>query len=42
MLEGKDFMVFLNASAKSRKASITVVMFVCLFVRTEQLGSHWK
>jgi hypothetical protein len=32
---------FLGAFAKVRKATISFVMSVQLFVRMEQLGSHW-
>ena len=32
---------FLEAFAKLRKATISVVMSVRPFVRMEQLGSHW-
>ena len=32
---------FLDAFEKLRKVTISYVMSVCLFVRTEQLGSHW-
>jgi hypothetical protein len=28
-------------SVRSQKATIIFVMSVCLFVRMEQLGSHW-
>jgi hypothetical protein len=27
--------------AEFRKATISFVVFVCLFVHMEQLGSHW-
>jgi hypothetical protein len=33
---------FLGAFAKLRKAIISFVVSVCLSVRVEQLGSHWK
>ena len=33
---------FLGAFAKLRKATISFVMSVCLSLRMEQLGSHWK
>jgi hypothetical protein len=38
-----NYIQFLGAFAKLRKATISFVMSVCvrLSVRTEQLGSHW-
>ena len=32
----------LGAFAKLRKATINFVMSVCLSIRMEQIGSHWK
>jgi hypothetical protein len=32
---------FLGAFAKLRKATISIVVSICLSVRMEQLGSHW-
>jgi hypothetical protein len=33
--------MFLGASAKLRKKTISFVMYVRLSVRMEQIGSHW-
>ena len=37
-----NYLEWLGAFAKLRKATISFVMSVCLSVRTEQIGSHWK
>jgi len=34
-------MIVLSTFEKFRKAAVNFIMYVCLSVRTEQLGSHW-
>jgi hypothetical protein len=40
-LENTEIVTVLGALAKLRKATISFVMSVRLFVRMEQLGSYW-
>jgi hypothetical protein len=37
----ENFLSFLGAFAKFRKATLSFFLSVCLSLRMEQLGSHW-